>query len=813
MDPTNGTGFVSSTGDRARTREPEMARVAPVLHLLLILALATPLAAQDQIPPKTPEEQAPPETPIPEEPVPPETPEEPAEEPVPETPLETPPVDEPEVPGALEEAIDEVEEPTRVPETVVTPTRGEREVFDVPKAVTVISKDTIAEYSPTQIVDVLTRRSPGIIMDIRTSTAGDPIMRGWAGFNILTLIDGNTLSTLWGEGGFGADDMYSKVDPDTIERIEVVHGPHSALYGSNALGGVINFLTRSSPIDYVEEGFDWGGREKYTYSSAANAHRFRTEAFGATDRFKFLAGWTYTEVDDLEGGRGVGTLEATSGTGSFVDFRGDFLIDRGQELTVAVQDVTWRDTMRYYRPMQENNADRTGVTAIWRASSIAEYLRSAEVRAYYQYKKDEREWNDDPATAANEKRDGYAKTITYALDAQASTEVTPGQLLTYGAHFSRDEGESADDEQFTFTEPGLRAADAPDTTWTDYAAYVQDEFAVHEMVDLVGSLRYDYFIFRSHSTSHYRAGEPEGERNADFFRDVEDSWTGGVGMTVKPAPEWRFMASYSRGFRQHAPNFGFRQLGNGVLIPNELLDPVTADNYEVGFRTKYPAVRAEGFAYFSDVDDWQDIRPDTSPLGEPPDFDWFDFNDNGVRDPNEDVVSVQNARGAYITGFELSGTVYPNEICGEIPPNYSLNGGLAYSYGRTNDGDWFRHTMPLRGLMGLRWDDLDPRRKAYFELQVEMVDRYSRIPEGRVDGDLGWKRDPQDPVDGKAGRLRSYGGTPGYTIYSIYGGMNVCESTRVTIAVENLTDKKYRRAHSRMDAPGVNVVLGVDVSF
>ncbi|MHC4859905.1 MAG: TonB-dependent receptor, partial [Planctomycetota bacterium] len=754
-----------------------------------------------------PEEQAPPETP--EVPAPPETPEVPAEEPVPETPLETPPVDEPEVPGALEEAIDEVEEPTRVPETVVTPTRGEREVFDVPKAVTVISKDTIAEYSPTQIVDVLTRRSPGIIMDIRTSTAGDPIMRGWAGFNILTLIDGNTLSTLWGEGGFGADDLYSKVDPDTIERIEVVHGPHSALYGSNALGGVINFLTRSSPIDYVEDGYAVGAREKYVYASATNAHRFRTEVFGATDRFKFLGGFTYTEVDDIEGGRGVGTLEPTSGTGTFVDFRGDIRLDHGQELTLSVQDVTWRDTMRFYRPLQENSADRTGVSAIWRAARIGDAIESAEARAYYQSKRDEREWNDDPATfLTDEKQDGYAETITYALDAQASARLTPGQLLTFGLHASRDEGESADDEQFTFTEPGTKRADAPDTTWTDYAVYVQDEIAACDLVDLVATLRYDYFIFRSHSTDHYRADEPEGQRNADFFRDIEGAWTGGLGVTVKPCPEWRFMASYSRGFRQHAANFGFRQLGNGVLIPNELLDPVTSDNFEVGFRTRYPAVRAEGFAYFSDVDDWQEIRPDTYQGS-----DWYDINDNGVQDKNENVISVQSARGAYMTGFELSGTVYPSEICPVVPENYSLNGGLAYSYGRTNDGDWIRHSMPLRGLLGLRWDDLDPKRKAFLELQVEMVDRYSRIPEGRVDDDLGWKRDPRNPVDGKAGRLRSYGGVPGYTILSVYSGMNLCESTRVTFAVENITDKKYRRAHSRMDAPGVNVVFGVDVTF
>ena len=45
-----------------------------------------------------------------------------------------------------------------------------------------------------------------------------------------------------------ADDMYGKIDADTVERIEIVRGPHSVLYGSNALGGVINVISRTAPF-------------------------------------------------------------------------------------------------------------------------------------------------------------------------------------------------------------------------------------------------------------------------------------------------------------------------------------------------------------------------------------------------------------------------------------------------------------------------------------------------------------------------------------------------------------------------------------
>ena len=54
---------------------------------------------------------------------------------------------------------------------------------------------------------------------------------------------------------------------------------------------------------------------------------------------------------------------------------------------------------------------------------------------------------------------------------------------------------------------------------------------------------------------------------------------------------------------------------------------------------------------------------------------------------------------------------------------------------------------------------------------------------------------------------------PGYTVYYLYGGMNVGDNAKLTLGIENLTDKKYRRAHSRMDAFGLNIIFGVEITF
>jgi len=656
----------------------------------------------------------------------------------------------------------------------------------------VIPKVTIEQQQPRNVMEVITRRDAAIVMDIRTASTGDPVMRGFAGFNLLALIDGNTFSTLWGEGGFGADDMYGKVDPETVERIEIVHGPTSVLYGSNALGGVINFITRTSPIDYTEEGVSMGGRVKGIYTSNTQGFRLRGEVFGANPMVKGLLGVTYGDF-----GNGESAAKELDPTGSEelnFDLRTDWVLAEGHELRVSVLNVHRDPTYKYFRPTQENTNDRTGVAVTWAADEMG-WMEGFEWRVYYQYKRDERRWEDG--------REGYARTDTYSTDAQGSTDVGGGHFLTYGVHAHIDYGESADDEQFTFTRPKPTRADAPDTEWLNLAAFVLDEWEISDHFSLNISLRYDWFRFESKETSTYQPAD--GDRDADFFSDSIGALTGGLGLTWKIDPNWRVVGSWSRGFRQYAPNFGFRQLGNGVLIPNQLLDPVTSDNYEAGVRTRHRTWNAELMGYYTDINDWQALRPDTYNGS-----DWYDYNGNGVRDDNESVISQQAVEGAYVYGVEFRSALYISELAWGNPFGWSLWGSFAWNYGKVSDGEYFRHTMPARGLIGLRWDDDDRDRAAYVELIAEVVGKYDRIPSDRVLEDLAYRREPQD---GSSPLLRSYGGVPGYTVWYFYTGMNLCENAKVTIGVENFTNKKFRRAHSRMDAFGFDLILGLDIKF
>ncbi|MCK6481687.1 MAG: TonB-dependent receptor, partial [Planctomycetes bacterium] len=668
-----------------------------------------------------------------------------------------------------------------LPEVTVTATRTRRDPFDLPQSISLFDAEEIAGPGMFVSAKGVAWRDAGIWFDERTSTTVDPIIRGFAGFNLLTLVDGNTLSTLWGEGGFGADDMYGKIDPEIVDRIEVIRGPSSALYGSNALGAVINVITRAGPIDFQEEGYAYGGRSKVTFGSAANAVGFRQEFFGAGEDFRYLVGGSARDFDDIRGGGDLGILEPSDGRERNWDFSGEMMVSDGRLLRLTVQDVHRDHVKRYYRPTQDNANDREAVGLFYEDSKGNATWDSLEARLYYQHKRDERRFF---ATDS----EGRAVTVTYAGGLTATRKLGAGHVLTGGLAAELDRGDSPDDEQFTMTDPPPKSRAAPLSEWWNGGVFVQDEWEAHRRWSLLASARYDRMLFKTDVDGAYHP--PQGDPQDDAIRENQGALTGGLGGVFKATEEIHLTGNWSRGFRQSAPNFGLRQLGDGVLIPNGLLDPTTSDNFELGLKSRSKGLRVDLAHYLSLIDNWQgDLRTVDSYNGST----WYDFNGNGVQDANEGYVQQTEGGDAFVKGFEARATWQPHAHVDAIPVNWSLDGSFAWNRGRVDGTDQhpeeepLRHTQPMRLLLGLRWDETaDPARGMWFEFRADMVGKYDDIPSDRAASDLAWREDPQD---GTSGYLRDYIGTPGYTIFHLYGGMNLSKGTRVVLGIENLFDK------------------------
>ncbi|MBK5096049.1 MAG: TonB-dependent receptor, partial [Deltaproteobacteria bacterium] len=179
------------------------------------------------------------------------------------------------------------EEATRLEPIEVTATRVERKVSEQASAVSVVTREEIERKNPLVAGDVL-QGIPGVDVQ-RSGSAGNLEnikIRGSLGTHTLVLIDGFAVNS----PTLGQFDI-SSLPVDSFERIEVVRGAQSALYGSNAIGGVVNFIPRKA-----EEGREYGAG-----ASGGSFSTFTWNGFaqGAEERGNFFLGANGFESDGI----------------------------------------------------------------------------------------------------------------------------------------------------------------------------------------------------------------------------------------------------------------------------------------------------------------------------------------------------------------------------------------------------------------------------------------------------------------------------------------------------------------------------------
>jgi len=711
--------------------------------------------------------------------------------------------------AAQEEREEPAAEPVDLGEVIVTATRTPHTSFDLPRSVNVADLESLRRKNRLVALDALDEEI-GVWVEKRNGMSSDPVIRGLSGANVLALVNGNSLTTLWGEGGYAGDDLYGKVEAESLERIEVVRGPSSVLYGSSALGGVINFITRKPPLDYVDRGFATGGRLKAGYASAADALFGRWDAWGAGTKARYRVGMTARDIDDVRGGGDLGLLSPSGGEDLNWDLDAEFLLGPDQYLELESQLVDRDHLPRYYRPNQTNFNDRRALALTWRNEDPG-FADAFRWSVYGQDKKDVREWLDQDQR-------GVARWRTYSTDFQATRALGAGDhLLTWGLHFGADDAESADDEQFTITTPDLGTQKAaPDSLWQNAGAYLQDEWELGQSWSLVASARADHFRFEADDNEFWTipgSSAPENVPLSEPGTFDQSSLTGGLGLVRRLDDDWTVFGSWSRGYRLFPPGFGLRQTGFGILAPTDgFLEPTTADQLEVGTRVRREGWSAGVAAYYTRFRNFQQPRP-----GEWNGMTGFDLDgddsdgDGDPIDADEGIFVVSADADAYVTGIEAEATLELGQFHERLE-GWSWTNGVMHNYGSVEFADAtepLRHTHPTRLLSKLRWQEEDQARGRWFELVADLVDRFDRVSPGRLNGDVGYLADPQDPG---SGLIRPYG-LPGYTVFDVRGGLELADGVSLTVGLENLLDKAYRSAHSRMDAAGRSLILGLEMHF
>lgn len=197
-------------------------------------------------------------------------------------------------------------------EIVVTATRTPKSLKDVPVVTRVISGDEIAKADATNIQDLLTEELPGLEFGYAMSQETSLNMGGFGGNAVLFLVDGERLA---GETMDNVD--YNRLSLDNVGRVEIVKGASSALYGANAVGGVVNLVTKENDAPwhvnlnsrYRSAGNEWrlGGNVGFNtpkWNSNTSVQYNTAETFKLTDAFD-----TDSRIHNVFGGKTLNVKE------------------------------------------------------------------------------------------------------------------------------------------------------------------------------------------------------------------------------------------------------------------------------------------------------------------------------------------------------------------------------------------------------------------------------------------------------------------------------------------------------------------------
>jgi hemoglobin/transferrin/lactoferrin receptor protein len=702
-------------------------------------------------------------------------------------------------------AADPETDPKPLSPIIITASAHEQPLLDAPYSVSLIDQTRIDEMSAQSFPEAL-KEVPGVFIQQTAHGQGSPFIRGFTGFRNLALIDGIRLNNSVFRDG--PNQYWSTIDAQSLSGIEVVKGQGSVLYGSDAIGGVVNALTlgpryreeatptpvsgksgkSAAPVNPASGPYVSGG-SSVRYATAENSWTGRVEgSVSEADRYGLHLGVTGSTFGDLRAAD-LGTLPKTGYDEFGIDAKLEVFLSDDAKLTLAHnqfhQDNVWRTHRTLYAVPFAGSAVGTEKEHYFDQDRYLTYLRlegdsDGPVDHYRVTLSHHRQSEDLFRTRAN----GNRSVDSFAVDAWGLDLVleskTPIGDLTYGASYYLD---SVDSSTVSTTAAGVskRALQGPvgdDSLYHLASAFVQDEIALGERLDLTLGARYTYAAADVGTFANPKTGRASSL--SENWQDVSGSAR--LLFRADDAGKLKFFAGASQSFR--APN----------LSDLSRLDTARSNEIE----TAAPGLDPEKFLTSEVGVRWDGERSSFS-------FALFhtDIQDMIVRTPTGRIldglneVTKLNGGDGYIQGIEFGGRL-------ELVRGLTLFGSVAVQDGEVegfpdsstkSQIEPVSRLLPVTGLVGLRWDS--PERRFWLEGNVQIVDRQDRLSASDI-------RDTQ--------RIPP-GGTPGYTVATVRGGWRVNDLLTLTAAVENFTDESYRIHGSGVNEPGTNFIFGAQMRF
>ena len=687
---------------------------------------------------------------------------------------------------------------TTIENVTVTATRTERLLNDVPATVSIISAQEVEQNLTRDIRDLI-RYEPGV-------SVGGSNRWGLNGFTIRGIGDDRVLTQVDGvpaidEYNFGAFMTARRdfVDVDALKTVEIVRGPASSLYGSDALGGVVSFLTKD-PDDYLAEvERPWYLSAKGGYSSVDESFMSTATMAAGSDTLKGLLIYTWRDgaetesngADDIPGpGRGKADPQSFNSHNVLAKLVYD--LDESNR---------FRITAEYYK--NDTDTDLLSDSATFTCSSRGcshENLagRGIDDRTRYrltighEYRGDtwlfgHARWHVHFQDSKSEQRTSQERFNLIFRTPQQRTRFSSFDQDVFGAELQLDrifnlggtehhvvygfEYEATDSKTLRdgATVNALTGAPVPNffltfptrgfpvSETTEYAFFLQDEITLFgERLLLTPGLRYDHYEMEPTPDEIFLNGNP-GTPVPEKYRDEQVSFK--IGAVVSLSDSFSLYGQFAQGFR--APpydnvNRAFTNfIGGYTTLPNAGLKSESSDSYEFGIRGRGAHGSFSLTGFFNDYKNFIDTN---SVKG---------FN------PLTRLLEFQpsNLEKTEINGIEFAGNWH---IAATFPRlrGFQAHASIAYARGNDKQTDQPLNTVdPMKGVFGLSWE---PGEKWNAELALTAVKRKTRIDAG-----------------GSEGEDFLYFATPGFVMLDLFGEYHFNKHAHINVGIFNITDKKY----------------------
>ena len=604
---------------------------------------------------------------------------------------------------------------------VVTADRNAQTLDKAAPNVSVIGRKTLNQASAQNLDDI-------VMYEFGVSVPSDNNRRGHAGINIrgidgnriLMMVDGVRIPESYAGGGSnGAISGRDMVESDTLKQVDIVKGPYSALYGSDALGGVVNMVTLS-PSDFVDAGKRGYFGLKHSYRGRDRSHGVTATVAGFHENAEGLLMLTRRQGHETEN-MGSDTSYSTARTATNpqknnaynILAKGNIGNERHRLETLYEQYYHANDTVlanglgsQSRGPVTIATSESNARDRIRRQRIEAGYrytgegrLKEANLTAYQQKLRTEDDAVDASITRMGTRQlgnstrysdYGFNQTIR-GLNGRSVWEFDGAvkQTVVAGAEYKHTETARPRDsltvDNLTGAVSKVYAGSTypnktfPDSKRKTFSVYAQDSLTFGNGIVLTPALRYEKDKLNTSTDQAYLNANPSG--TATRFSD--SAFTPSLRLSVPMGEQFTSFATYSQGFRTppfDSATMAFANTTYGyAVIPNANLKSERSNSFELGMKFKNERTRAQVTAFYNRYRHFIDrTEVGTASIGGRPIIQY----------------QYQNLDHVKTYGAEASAAY-------KFLPGWQVSGSIAWMRGKQQDGTPLDSAYPLNGVLGV----------------------------------------------------------------------------------------------------------------